>query len=176
MRLPPQDFETLLAILSDALTIPEGEGDDTTAGGDDNPPSQVPCVTASFARRFNAITRQTLGSGAGGGSSSTMSGFASGIGREGTRSARVDLKALASSGRSIGWFLRLASTAVALIGVGGDVGGGGGEFLGLTRQALLRAAEMLAPDPYDLALRSLSVTQVRKVSVYTVYLYFMKAF
>lgn len=119
-------------------------------------------VTVAFAREFNAITRQTLfgqessattsnsSSNSGGGSSRSY-------GSAGMRSAAVDLRTLAASGRSVGWFLRLASTAVGLLG-SGSAGVGGDR--GLTRQALLRAGEMLAPDPHAQALRSLSVTQV----------------
>ncbi|CAM9557915.1 unnamed protein product [Scytosiphon promiscuus] len=65
-------------------------------------------------------------------------------------SALADLKELAASGRSVGWFLRLASTAVGLLR---------DEDRGLTRRAVVRAGELLAPDTHALALQSLAVTQ-----------------
>lgn len=68
------------------------------------------------------------------------------------KAATAELRALAESGRSVGWFLRLASVAVSLLREGEDKG--------LTRAALKRAAEMIAPDPHAQALRALSVTQV----------------
>ena len=180
VRLPPQGFETLCAILEDALTIPEGQDGDSTSPCAVPSPSfsspaagaavaavavaapRLPGVSAAYARRFNTVTCQTLGVV----STSSVSGsVACSDGRVARiRSARADLKALAASGRSIGWFLRLASTAVALLGVAGiggaAAGGTGAGEPGLTRQALVRAAEMLAPDPHAQALRSLSVTQV----------------
>lgn len=52
----------------------------------------------------------------------------------------------------MGWFLRLASTAVGLLGDGER---------GVTRRALLRAGEMMALDAHGQALRGLTVIQVK---------------
>lgn len=52
----------------------------------------------------------------------------------------------------MGWFCRLASTAVSLLREGED--------RGLTRAVLARAGELIAPDVHAQALRGLSVTQV----------------
>lgn len=86
------------------------------------------------------------------------------------QSTNAHIKAFAATGRSVGWFLRLMSTAVGLIGIGSSAGKGGGTAAvgrgaersgrGLTSQEILRAGAMLASDPHALALRSLSATQV----------------
>lgn len=149
VQFPHQDFDTIASILIDALTVPEGgEQDD---GTDDAPPLPAG-VTAAFARDFNAITRQTILGSAGGSAHASV------------RSANADLKALAASGKNVGWFLRLASIALGLLGAYsamlGSASGPVAVERGLTREVLVRAAEMLAPDPHEQALRSLTVTQV----------------
>eukprot|EP00903_Cladosiphon_okamuranus_P007077 g6877.t1 len=152
IRFPRQDLDSIVSILADALTVPEGNNKDK----DDNSNSCAPPagVSPAFARDFNATTRQTLAArpnsttttGTGSGSSAPRPGsFSSSSG-----SALADLKELAASGRSVGWFLRLASTAVGLLR---------DDERGLTRRAVVRAGEMLAPDSHTQALQSLSVTQ-----------------
>ncbi|CAN0404088.1 unnamed protein product, partial [Discosporangium mesarthrocarpum] len=92
----------------------------------------VPGVSLSFVKEFNATTQSLFHPG------------------EGEGGARADIKSMAAAGRDIGWFMRLTSTAVALLGPGDK---------GLTLRALRRARDMLAPDPYTEVLPDLSVTE-----------------
>lgn len=134
------------------------------------PPSATPelpgigIFSTAFARDFNATTRQVLLGAAAAPTASSNNNthgtsgnvarntaFASSFGA--MRSATGELRALAASGRSVGWFLRLASTAVSLLEEGDR---------GVTKVAWIRAGEMMAPDPHAQALRSLSVTQVKE--------------
>ncbi|CAB1101080.1 unnamed protein product [Ectocarpus sp. CCAP 1310/34] len=152
---PGQDLDTIVSILAGALTLPGGsnEDDDDDDEGSESPPPP-PGVSAASAREFNAVTRQTLGGAKNGVTSAAADSSGGGGGSSGAQrsasSALPDLKELAASGRSVGWFLRLASTAVGLLR---------DDEKGVTRRALARAGEMLAPDSHALALRSLSVTQ-----------------
>lgn len=156
ISFPRQDLDTIVSILAGALTLPGGNDDDDDGEGSKSPPPP-PGVSAAFARDFNAVTRQTLGGAKNGATSSAANGRGSGGSSGGNSAQRFasstlpDLKDLAASGRSVGWFLRLASTAVGLLR---------DDEKGVTRRALARAGEMLAPDSHALALRSLSVTQV----------------
>lgn len=166
IRFPPQDLDTIVSILADALAVPEGKAADNIGGDDgddentdDNNCPPPPGVSAAFAREFNAVTRQTLaakstgGGGGGGGGDAGRCRVVGGAPQLGSPSpsALADLKELAASGRSVGWFLKLASTAVGLLQ---------DEERGLTRRAVVRAGKMLAADTHTQALQSLSVTQV----------------
>eukprot|EP00752_Nemacystus_decipiens_P011241 g9990.t1 len=162
IRFPRQDLNSIVSILADALTVPEGNDNDDNNNSNrkDGPPPAG--VTAAFARRFNATTRQTLaakpnsttttsstittsGNSVQRSASSSSSSFSSSC-----ASALADLKDLAASGRSVGWFLTLASTAVGQLR---------DHERGLTRRAVVLAGKMLAPDSHTEALRSLSVTE-----------------
>ncbi|CBJ33071.1 conserved unknown protein [Ectocarpus siliculosus] len=149
---PRQALDTIVSILAGALTLPGGNDENDDDEGGESPPPP-PGVSAAFARDFNAVTRQTLGGAKNGVTSSAANSGGGGGGGGAQRSASSalpDLKDLAASGRSVGWLLRLASTAVGLLR---------DDEKGVTRRALARAGEMLAPDSHSLALRSLSVTQ-----------------
>lgn len=155
IRFPPQDFETIIKILAEALKLPEAAEHDPAEVGEEkggglvvSTPAPIPGVSPSFAKEFNATTRHVLGIGGNNGNGGARS---LSIGKARIQPARADLQALAASGRGVGWFLKLASTAVALLGA---------EDSGLTRTAWRKAGEMLAPDPHGQALQSLSVTQV----------------
>lgn len=165
---PREDFGTLLTILADALKLPESEEGHADAAGEGTGSSEGSCevpaetncvaavpaslagVSAAFAREFNAVTRHVLGVGPEERDKGVRSPYPT---PSSVQSARADLQAIAASGRSAGWFVKLASIAVALLSEGDK---------GVTRAVWARAAEMLAPDPHAQALRSLSVTQVRR--------------
>ncbi|CAM9937193.1 unnamed protein product, partial [Sphacelaria rigidula] len=177
IRFPPLSFDTLLAVLEEALTVPitpaegsseqpvvarEDASEDRGIPRDDAVSCLVPGVSTSFAREFNSIMRQASANpfflfcvcafnNTGGGGAVRLRTSGSNAG-----AATADLRALAASGRSVDWFFKLASTAISLLREGQD--------RGLTRAAFVRAGEMLEPDSHTQALRSVSVTQVEYIS------------